>query len=505
MGAIEVDIRGLAAIVERPGMPSLAMELVQNALDADDVTRVEVSVEKVRRQIYRVQVVDDSPTGFRHLEHAWTMFAHTHKRADASLRGRFNIGCKRVFSHSLARGLEAAIRTTKGSVLFKDMKRDVISDCTESGTTVTAMMRMSAGDVREFESIVFDLIVPAGVQVVWDNAPVLQREASFSFKASLGTEIADDEGVLRRVKRKTTVGLYPKGTKPARLFELGIPVCDMPKGFPYDADVQQRVPLNVDRDNVTPAWLRRLLVEVFNSIHTKLDPAEMASSWAMDAAADSRSKPEAIQSFLTGKFGEKYVAFDPTDLEANKRAVAEGYTVVGGRAMTKDLWGRVKEHGLIQRAGDVTPGHKVLVEMSLDLGETVELSPDEWRKGVAGSVTFSAELGKVLLGFKPDVQIVNQPTLPFVATYGNRRLMFNVGRLGWKALQNRGGDAFERLCALLLHEFAHEKVSDHLSDKFHDECCRLGVKLAVGSMGGWAAGGRGPATVEALYLAWAES
>ena len=32
---------------------------------------------------------------------------------------------------------------------------------------------------------------------------------------------------------------------------------------------------------------------------------------------------------------------------------------------------------------------------------------------------------------------------------------------------------------LLLHEFAHHQVSDHLSERFHDECCRLGDRPQV--------------------------
>jgi predicted metal-dependent hydrolase len=30
---------------------------------------------------------------------------------------------------------------------------------------------------------------------------------------------------------------------------------------------------------------------------------------------------------------------------------------------------------------------------------------------------------------------------------------------------------------LLIHELAHLTVSDHLSDAFHTECCRLGARL----------------------------
>ena len=62
-------------------------------------------------------------------------------------------------------------------------------------------------------------------------------------------------------------------------------------------------------------------------------------------------------------------------------------------------------------------------------------------------------------------------------------MTLNVGRLGWKALTARTSSAFIALLDLFLHEFAHERVSDHLSDDFHTECCRLGAKLAFQAMG----------------------
>jgi hypothetical protein len=37
----------------------------------------------------------------------------------------------------------------------------------------------------------------------------------------------------------------------------------------------------------------------------------------------------------------------------------------------------------------------------------------------------------------------------------------------------------EDVLRLLQHEFSHGRVSDHLSNAFHEECCRLGAKLAM--------------------------
>jgi hypothetical protein len=62
-------------------------------------------------------------------------------------------------------------------------------------------------------------------------------------------------------------------------------------------------------------------------------------------------------------------------------------------------------------------------------------------------------------------------------------LTFNVSKLGtsWFRLEPALGDVQLRdaQLELLLHEFAHQRGgSNHLSDEYHAELCRLGVKLA---------------------------
>jgi predicted metal-dependent hydrolase len=32
---------------------------------------------------------------------------------------------------------------------------------------------------------------------------------------------------------------------------------------------------------------------------------------------------------------------------------------------------------------------------------------------------------------------------------------------------------------LIIHELAHDKVSGHLSEAFHDKCCRIGARYAA--------------------------
>src|SRR5208282_82456 len=91
-----------------------------------------------------------------------------------------------------------------------------------------------------------------------------------TFDAILPTVLADEEGVLRKTTRKTQVSVYePLPSETPTLYEMGIPVVET--GDRFHVDVGQKVPLNMDRDNVTPAYLRAVRVAVLNATHEILD------------------------------------------------------------------------------------------------------------------------------------------------------------------------------------------------------------------------------------------
>ena len=129
--------------------------------------------------------------------------------------------------------------------------------------------------------------------------------------------------MLRKTTRRTQVYVYePLSGETATLYEMGIPVVET--GDRYHVDVQQKVPLNMDRDNVTPAYLRAIRVAVLNATHhDRLDDAN-STTWVREACSDERVETEAVKTAMTLRFGDNAVRYDPSDPEANKRSVAEG-------------------------------------------------------------------------------------------------------------------------------------------------------------------------------------
>ena len=127
----------------------------------------------------------------------------------------------------------------------------------------------------------------------------------------------------------------------ATLYEMGIPVVET--GDRYHVDVQQKVPLNMDRDNVTPAYLRAIRVAVLNATHHLIDKDD-ATQTLGEGGVQRRAggAPRPSRRAVTLRFGENAVSYDPSDPEANKRSVAEGRPVVYGGNLSRGRVGKCR-------------------------------------------------------------------------------------------------------------------------------------------------------------------
>jgi hypothetical protein len=67
---------------------------------------------------------------------------------------------------------------------------------------------------------------------------------------------------------------------------------------------------------------------------------------------------------------------------------------------------------------------------------------------------------------------------PMRACYGDGELHVNVARLGKAFFSGTLHERIEKWSDLLIHEFAHEYESNHLSENYHNACTRLGGRLA---------------------------
>jgi len=469
----DVDKEGLAKILERRGGKAFIIyELLQNSWDEPGVTQVDATLIPVpNRPLARLVVMDDAPQGFSKLSDAFTLFAESKKKGDAQLRGRFNLGEKLV----LACCEEATIDTTTGQVMFDaNGQRTTNKRKIESGSIFSAILRITRQEVESVNEAIYRLIPPKNILTLYNGKEIRHREPLTEFEAILPTEVADDEGNLRRTKRKTMIRVYePDFDEEASVYEMGIPV--VTTGDKYHVDIQQKVPMSLDRDNVPPAVLQDIRLYVLNHTFDRIQGEDEANqTWVKDALADERCEAAATRKVIQEQYGDKAVIFDPSDPEANKLAVSQGYTVIPGGAFNSNQWKNIKQSGASAPAGKVTPSAKPYGED----GNPLNLIPERsWTDGMRKVAAYAKMLAEYLMDVKISVEIARERSWPYLATYGpSGPLTFNVNRCGRQFFEQFPAN-MEAVDNLLLHEFGHQYCSDHLSKDYYRALTRLGAKI----------------------------
>lgn len=475
MDWFDVDKKGLQKILQERGYEFIIYELVQNALD-ENSTKVTVDLEWAAG-IGTVIVTDDSPEGFQDLKHAWTLFAESPKKQDATKRGRFDLGEKLV----LACCQDAMITTTTGRVTFNSSGRRVSRTKTTKGSTFYGTIRCRKGDFMPLIEAAHNIIPPDNKKLLVNGCPVYVPEhlSRIEVKA-LPTVFAGEDGRLRRSNRNTHLDVYalPADDKEGYLHEMGIPVCPVGGGMPWHIDVGQRVPLGLDRNSVPNEFLKKVSIAILNEMHDSLKDSEAANQeWVRRATGSNQTKCRAIHSVLDLRFGEKRAAYDPTDREANKKFVASGGVIVHGSQMTKQEWDMAKRANAIVPAGKITPSNSKI--KNNPEGEDDSYPEHRVTQPMRRLVAHIARISSELLDKEVTVRLALRMNENAVAWYGGSTLSFNVGKLGRSWFEDNDKPLAESALSLMLHELAHEYEEDHLSENFAEAGFDLGAKLAV--------------------------
>ncbi len=467
MNWFDVDKKGLAKLMAGRPKAFVLYELLQNAWD-QKVTKVMVTISPIPHvPMTEIVVEDDDPDGFADLAHAYTLFAESNKKGNAEKRGRFNLGEKLV----LALATEARIDTRRGAVRFDaDGRHDCRSKRT-SGSCISVSLPMTRAENQELLDAVKLLIVPKKIKTTVNGQLLDLRSPIAKFSTTLPTLLANEEGILKSTTRKTVVHVYElaDGEK-AMLYEMGIPIVET--GDLFHVDIQQKIPLNMDRDNVTPGYLRKVRAEVLNGTHRLLEEDHASQSWVREACSDDRVSKEAILSVMGKRFGEGAVAYDPSDTEANKLSLVAGRPVVYGGSLSAGEWMNVRRAGALPAAGSVTPSPKPYSSE----GKPLSIIPEsKWTTEMRIFADRARFIGKDLLGDAIIIQFVRDPAWCFGGTFGpNGILVTNLSRIGGSFLSD-----LEKQLDFLIHEFAHYFYRDHLSDEYYKTLTKLGAKMTL--------------------------
>lgn len=461
----EVDRAGLAEIARRRGVPFIVTEPIQNAWD--EATRiVDVRISPVANQPKVDLVVgDDSPDGFRDLRDAYTLFAESYKLDDPEKRGRFNIGEKLL----LAVADEARIESTTGTVEFGRDGRRTLRYRTSAGSILSATLRMTRAELDEALSILHTLIPPDGVATSINGVRLPSRTPiATGFKRTLPTEIRGEEGGFRQTRRQTTVKIYRvlEGETPS-LYEMGIPVDAI--GCPWHVDVGQKVPLSVDRSSVRSSYLAEIERIAAELMADEMSDDDAREGW-VSSALDGMEDDDAAREILRKRFG-KAVIFDPSAPQSNKLALDAGYKVIHGSELSRGAWETLRRAEAFEPAGRV-----------FDTGQ-IGTSPDgvppvpetEWTPAMSRAYDYATAFVRHAIGRTLDVVFYDDRALPFSGVCGGGRIGINLAN-GYRRIIETADQ--EPLDALLIHETAHVRGgSDHLTERFYRECCRIGARM----------------------------
>jgi hypothetical protein len=469
-GWFEVDKDGLSKLLRRKSLSFVLNELLQNSYDTS-ATEVHVELVSVpNRPVVKLRVQDNDPDGFKFLSHGYVLFAESEKKGDPTKRGRFNLGEKLV----LAACETAKLASTTGTIYFergstKGLTRRETRERLAEGSVFEAEIKMTRSELSEVLEASNLLLPPIPTTI--NGKPLGCIQPVRIFEAQLPTEISDEEGYLKRTIRKTTVRLYPQKDGASHLYEMGIPVVEI--DLPWSVEVMQKVPLNADRDNVTPAYRKSLGVLVLNEMHQELRPEHAALPVIKEALESPDVAVEAVNTVLTHQYGKKRAVFDPSDPEANSKAFANGFNVIPGGAFSKETWNNIRRASAAVPAGKLFPTPQ---PYSLDVDPAQIIPESEWPDGIRAVAKYAKALAVKLMGVQIQITMEKERSQPYGANYGFRHLTFNAPKLG-KAWFNLASNA-ESVNNLLIHEFGHEYGSNHLDEQYHKALTKLGAKLA---------------------------
>jgi len=451
----DVSKKGLAELQSGKPKHFVARELIQNAWDEDTTVCDVHIVYDTKERKATVMVEDDNPDGFKDLADAYTLFAPTYKRDNPEKRGRFNLGEKQVFSICE----EAIISTTKGYLHFtKNGKRKQSASMRNKGSVVIAILKMTKHECEEMLDIVKTYIVPEGIRFIVNDEEIHCRKSLKRIKVSLTTEIRENE-VFKKALRMTTVDIYKKSEK-AILYEMGIPVTEI--GCEFDINVNQKIPLSIDRDTVSQTYLSALFAEVLNVTYELITEDKSSDQWIREATSNNRIIDNAVKTIINKRYGDKVVVANPFDRNSIDRAIASGYKVITGNEMSKEEWENVRESEAIKSSSELFGSNFV---------NSTPYAPDENMKDVAELAKkiarhcFNTKIGVYFAKWKGGVG----------AEFGENNLTFNVQNLGKKFFDP---PVSEKTIDLIVHEIGHLK-GNHTEMNYHQALTKMAGKLTM--------------------------
>ena len=246
----------------------------------------------------------------------------------------------------------------------------------------------------------------------------------------------------------------------------------METGDVFHYDVRQRVPLPINRNNVHPAYLKRLRGAVLDATADLLTPEQAANKGITDGI--STAKPETRVAVINARFGEKRFVTD-FNREAGGELFAEGHTPVLPNAFDSDTWKALKAAKAIHSANQLRPKHYV---DPIPLPEE-RITPAMRKFRQFAELLCQLTLNKSIASWNWS----NNPAAANAASCGPHGddaidLAVNVGALGPAWFSDQPATCARNI-DLIIHELGHHAGAMDCTREHANEMTRIAATLAV--------------------------
>ena len=303
-GWLAISTEGFAAMNAARPPEHLVKELVQNALDsfADlQAGHIELRYGPVGEQFH--VSCHDNGGGIDELADLRVVYL-THKIDSHLKRGRFGRG----FKEALCIAEQARVASGHQQLEFlRDngarISRQSPLPVAIRGTQVHMQMPWPADTAAQLDAYFSSFLVPAGVELLINGRSVLPRPISHVIHASLSTEVYDPASQSwKKPSRRTAIQLVPVAEhEQPTIYEMGIPVAALDWSVPYHCDIQQRVPMNPNRDAVASGYPSKLHVACLPTLLEEMDASTVKDDWV--GSAGRRCDTAVQQQILARAFG----------------------------------------------------------------------------------------------------------------------------------------------------------------------------------------------------------
>jgi len=476
---LAVSTKGFSEQQRGRPLAHLVKELVQNALDSvGSAGRIDLEFTPAGPRTVSVRCADDGP-GAEGLTQLNVVFV-TGKKDGVTQRGRMGRGFKELLSIATT----AWVRSRDQELLFTvgdgGARRVVHQRGMEWHHGFEAAMEIEHEEVdKDLAGYFQSFLLPAGVTLSVNGSPVPVRPVHRAVDARLTTE-RFAKGRWEKPSLATRVHLVAvrEGEAPL-IYEMGIPVCEVEWSEPYHCDVQQRCPMNPNRDAVMSGYPVRLHKACLPALLPEMTAERALAAWVGEAA---QTADDPVQKAVVAKaFGEGVVRAVPVTGKFDHNADAEelGSTVVHSAHMTggfrKLLQQQVPTAAAVAKeamqrraelATDASLGRDDV--MALDLTADLPDAPDATKaimrfglEAVLARMDFAQWFGEAVVECRyrqfraVPVKVAYLETIAATWSLGGTLTLSLAFDEFWHGPFERG--SFE----LLLHELAHHEAFHH--------------------------------------------